>query len=109
MKTQQCIQSCCTVTFCPLVPAWATTIHKFQEFKAGFDEKDQFQHLIIDQGDIKSEQQQPGLLYVATSCVKTIGDMTQDVPHQKTSALYGTGSRVWCERGWGKNALIITF
>ncbi len=77
---------------CPLVPAWATTIHKFQGFEAGFDEKDQFQHLIIDPGDIKSEQQQLGLLYVATSRVKTIGDMTQDVPHPKTSALYWTGS-----------------
>ncbi len=80
------------MTFCPLVPAWATTIHKFQGFEAGFDENDQFQHLIIDPGDIKSEQQQPGLLYVATSRVKTFGDMTQDVPHPKTSALYWTGS-----------------
>jgi hypothetical protein len=67
-------------------------IHKFQGFEAGFDEKDQCQHLIIDPGDIKSEQQQPGLLYVAISRVKTIGDMTQDVPHPKTSALYWTGS-----------------
>jgi hypothetical protein len=92
MKTQQCKKSCCSVTFCPLVPAWATTIHKFQGFEAGFEEKDQFQHLIIDPGDIKFEQQQPGLLYVATSCVKTIGDITQDVPHPKTSALYWTGS-----------------
>ncbi len=80
------------MTFCPLVPAWATTIHKFQGFKAGFDKKDQFQHLIIDPGDIKSKRQQPGLLYLATSHVKTFGDMTQDVPHPKTSALYWTGS-----------------
>jgi hypothetical protein len=80
------------VTFRPLVPAWATTIHKFQGFEAGFDKKDQFQHLIIDTGDIKSKQQQPGLLYIATSHVKTIGDTTQDVPHPKTSALYWTGS-----------------
>jgi ATP-dependent exoDNAse (exonuclease V) alpha subunit len=64
-----------------LVPAYATTIHKFQGFEAGFDENDQFQHLIIDPGDIKSKQQQPGLLYVATSRVKTIGDMTHDLPH----------------------------
>jgi hypothetical protein len=92
MKTQQCTNSCSSVTFCPLVPAWATTIHNFQGFEAGFDKKDQFQHLIIDPGDIKSEQQQPGLLYVATSHVKTIGDMTQDVPYPKTSALYWTGS-----------------
>jgi hypothetical protein len=75
-----------------LVPALATTIHKFQGFEAGFDEKEKFQHLIIDPGDIKSKQQQPGLLYVATSCVKTIWDMTQNVPHPKISALYWTGS-----------------
>jgi hypothetical protein len=80
------------VTFCPLVPAWATTIHKIQGFGTGFDKRDQFQHSIINPGNIKSEQQQPGLLYVATSHVKTIGDMTQDVPHPKTSALYWTGS-----------------
>ncbi len=79
------------MTFCPLVPAWATTIHKFQGFEAGFDKNDHFQHLIIDPGDIKSKQQQPGL-YIATSCEKTIGDMTQDVPHPKTIALYWTGS-----------------
>jgi hypothetical protein len=30
--------------------------------------------------------------HVNTSHVKTIGDMTQDVPHPKTSALYWTGS-----------------
>jgi hypothetical protein len=92
MKTLLCKKSCCSVTYCPLVSAWGTTIHKFQGFEAGFDEKDQFRHLIIDPGDIKSEQQQPGLLYVATSRVKTIGDMTQDVPHPKNSALYWTGS-----------------
>ena len=81
MKTLLCRKSCCSVTYCPLVPAYATTIHKFQGFEAGFDENDQFQHLIIDPGDIKSEQQQPGLLYIATSRVKTIGDMTHDLPH----------------------------
>ncbi len=31
------VQKIISVTFCPLVPAWATTIHKFQGFKAGFD------------------------------------------------------------------------
>ena len=67
MKTQYCRKTCCSVTFCPLVPAWATTIHKFQGMEAGFDETDQFQRLIIDPGDIKTEQQQPGILYVATS------------------------------------------
>ncbi len=55
--------------------------------EAGFVKNDQFQHLIIDPGDIKSEQQQPGILYVATSGAKTI-DMTQKTPQTKMSALY---------------------
>jgi ATP-dependent exoDNAse (exonuclease V), alpha subunit - helicase superfamily I member len=91
MRTQHCRKSCCSVTFCPLVPAWATTIHKFQGMEAGFDKNDQFQHLIIDPGDIKSEQQQPGILYVATSRAKTIEHMTQETPQTKMSALYWTG------------------
>jgi hypothetical protein len=76
------------VTFCPLVPAWATTIHKFQGMEAGFNKNNQFQHLIIDPGDIKTEQHQLGILYIATSCVKIIGDMTQEMPQPKNSALY---------------------
>jgi hypothetical protein len=82
MWTQHCRKSCCSVTFCPLVPAWATTIHKFWGTKAGFDENDQFQR----------EQQQLGILYVATSSAKMIGDMMQETPQPKTSALYWTGS-----------------
>jgi hypothetical protein len=53
--------------------------------EAGFDKNDQFQHLIIDPGDIKSKQQQPGLLYVATSRAKTIREITPDMKHPKTS------------------------
>ena len=100
MRTQHCRKSCCSVTFCPLVPAWATTIHKFQGMEAGFDKNDQFQHLIIDPGDIKSEQQQPGILNVATSRAKTIEHMTQETPQTKMSALYWTGG------GMSKNRVI---
>ena len=93
MKTKRCKmkQGCCSVTFCPLVPSWATTIHKFQGFEAGFDRNDQFQHLIIDPGDIKTEQQQPGILYVAMSRAKTMGNMTNDTPNPRNSAVYWTG------------------
>ena len=66
--------------------------------EAGFDETDQFQRLIIDPGDIKTEQQQPGILYVATSRAKTIGDMAIDTPHPKTSALYWTGTGISINR-----------
>ncbi len=81
-------QSCCSVTFCRFVPSWATTIHKLQGFKAKFDKYDQFQHLIINPGNIKSEQQQPGILYVAMSRAKTMGDMTNDTPNPRNSAVY---------------------
>ena len=43
--------------------------------EAGFDETDQFQRLIIDPGDIRTEQQQLGILYVArtiTSCQRQL-------------------------------------
>jgi hypothetical protein len=58
------------------------------------DKTNQFQQLIIDPEDIKTKQQQPGILYVATSCAKTIGDMTLDTPHPKASALYWTGTGI---------------
>jgi hypothetical protein len=63
-------------------------IHKFQGIESWFDKNDQFQHLIIDPGDIKSEQLQPGILYVAMSRAKTIGDMTNDTPNPRNSAVY---------------------
>jgi hypothetical protein len=93
MKTKQCRmkQACCLVTFYPLVPSWATAKHKFKGFEAGFDRNDQFEHLIIVPGDIKSEQQQPGILYVAMSHAKTMGDMTNDTPNPRNSAVYWTG------------------
>jgi ATP-dependent exoDNAse (exonuclease V) alpha subunit len=59
------------VTYCPLVPAWATTIHKFQGFEAGFEKIDQFKHLIVDSGNLTTQLQNPGTLYVAMSRAKT--------------------------------------
>jgi len=81
-------QSCCKVTYCPLVPAWATTIHKFQGFKAGYDKTaDQFKHLIVDPGDLTTELQNPGILYVALSRAKTIGTVSPNTLHPKDSAI----------------------
>ncbi len=40
---------------------------------------------------IKTEQQQPGKLYVAMSHAKTMGDMTNDMPNPRNSAVYWTG------------------
>ena len=52
-RTTLCCKGCCTVTWCPLEISWATTIHKFQGFEAGFDINDVFRHLIVDPGDLK--------------------------------------------------------
>ena len=83
-------KSCCTVEYCPLVPAWATTIHKFQGFEAGKEESDRFKQLIIDPGSIDWEQKCPGALYVALSRAKTMGSMTSANPHPKDSAIFWT-------------------
>jgi hypothetical protein len=61
---------------------------------------DQFQHLFIDPGEVKSEQQQPGILYITMSRAKTIGDMTNDTPNLRNSAVYWTGS------GMSKNRVL---
>lgn len=66
---------CCHVRFCPLVPAWATTIHKFQGFEAGHDDDDRFKYLLIDPGNKYWEQMHPGSLYVALSRGKTLSNI----------------------------------
>jgi hypothetical protein len=82
------------VRYCPLVTAWATTIHKFQGFEAWFDPNDQFKHLIVNPGDLTTEQQNLGILYAAMSRAKTMGHMTPSNPHPKDSAIFWTGSGI---------------
>jgi hypothetical protein len=84
------------VTYCPLITAWATTIHKFQGFESGFDPNDQFKHLIVVPGDLIFKQQNPGILYAAMSRAKTMGHMTPNNPHPKDSTLFWTGLGI-CE------------
>jgi hypothetical protein len=91
-------QSCCKVTYCPLVPAWETTIHKFQGFEAGFDKNAQFKHLIVDPGDLTTKLQNPGILYVALSHAKTIGKVSPNELHLKDSTIYWTGSGICLTR-----------
>ena len=90
-RTTLCWKVCCTVTWCPLDIFWATTIHKFQEFEAGFDDKDMFRHLIVDPGVKKWEQTCPGALYVALSRAKTMRTFTSDTHYPKDSAIYWYG------------------
>jgi hypothetical protein len=101
MITENCNQkqSCCNVTYCPLIPAWATTIHKFQGFEAGFDKNDQFKHLIVDPGNLTTKLQNPGILHVAMSRAKTIGMVTPNNLHPKdSSTIFWTGSGICLNR-----------
>ena len=87
-----CNKRCCTAKCCPLVPAWATTIHKFQGFEAGFDKSDLFERLICDPGDVKWEQLCPGALYTAISRAKTMGTHSDSELHPRDSAIYWKGA-----------------
>ena len=93
-RTTLCRKGCCKVVWCPLEISWATTIHKFQGFEAGFDAKDMFRYLIVDPGDLKWEQTCPGALYVALSRAKTMGTFTSDTSFPRDSAIYWHGSGI---------------
>jgi hypothetical protein len=95
MRTLVCNRrACCTVKYCPLVPSWATTIHKFQGFEAGSEQTDMFRYLIIDPGNLKWEQQCPGALYVALSRAKYMGKYWPDTAHPKDSNIYWRGQDI---------------
>ena len=95
MKTAPCCfgknRPCCSVTYCPLVTAWATTIHKFQGFEAGKEDHDSIQNLIIDPGKLDMEGKNIGLLYVAISRGKTMGSRIAPGKRITNSAIYFTG------------------
>ena len=93
-RTTLCRKGCCTVTWCPLEISWATTIHKFQGFEAGFDANNMFCHLIVNPGDLKWEQTCPGALYVALSRAKTMGTFRDDTSFPQDSAIYWYGSGI---------------
>ena len=84
--------------WCPLVPSWATTIHKFQGFEAGFDDSDIFRYLIADPGDLRWEQMCPGALYVALSRAKTMGTFQPSMKFTRKSAIYWRGEGITTRR-----------
>ena len=93
-RTTLCRKGCCNVTWCPLEISWATTIHKFQGFEAGFGDNDMFRHLIIDPGDTKWEQICPGALYIALSRAKTMGTFRDNTSFPYDFAIYWYGSGI---------------
>ena len=98
MKDSKCRKMCCSVKWCPLVTSWATTIHKFQGFEAGEDEKDMFRYLICDPGDLKWEQDCPGALYVALSRARSMGGFRSGNKYTKKSVIYWTGGGMTTNR-----------
>ena len=86
-----CPRGCCIATYCPLVLAWATTIHKFQGFEAGFDESDDINYIIANINNLAWEKNHPGTAYTVTSRAKTIGAKTPNTPHPLNSNLFFEG------------------
>ena len=79
------------VTYCPLVLAWAATIHKFQGFEAGFDPNDTINFIIANLGGLDWEKLNPGTAYVVASRAKTLGMVTDGVPYPINSNLFFEG------------------
>ena len=79
---------CCSAKYCPLVLAWATTVHKFQGFEAGFDKKDQVNRTAAGIGPLDWEKIDPGTVYVVMIRARTIGNTTVDNTSPTYSALY---------------------
>lgn len=91
MQTMYCNRRCCKCVYCPLILAWATTVHKFQGFEAGFDKSDMINYIIADINNLKWEQDHPGSAYVVVSRAKTIGTITPDCRNPINSNLFFQG------------------
>ena len=91
MHEQYCQRKCCTARFCPLELAYATTIHKFQGFEAGFDDGDTVKHIIADVSSLTHEKRCPGTAYVATSRARTIGTIIENERYPMNSNIYFDG------------------
>jgi len=90
MLSRDCCYKCCYVDFCPIVPAWAVSIHKAQGMEAGERKHDYINKVIIDPGPLNFEQKNtPGLLYVSASRARSIGNFLEEFPTD--SSLYWFG------------------
>ena len=95
MITIQCDKhcKCCTLTFCPLTPAYATTVHKFQGQGAGptkeGQRRNEVQTMVCCPGSRGFEASNPGLVYTIISRATTLGDSDNN-----GSALYFIGEHI---------------
>eukprot|EP00957_Ditylum_brightwellii_P021092 1589462-Ditylum_brightwellii.AAC.1 len=69
----KCKHNCCAVKCCPLILAWASTIHRFQGFEAGPGPHDTVKHLLVDPGPgtTKAQITLPLCTGLAQICVET--------------------------------------
>lgn len=86
-----CNKGCCKRTYCPLVLAYATTIHKFQGQNVGPVPEgappNAYDRLVCDPGTTWNESHNVGMLYTAFSRGTTFGDVN------------GMGSAVYFDHG----------
>jgi len=102
MKVLNCAHNrknaCCKVHFCPIVPAWAITIHKCQGMEAGLGDNEAINRIIIECGQRSAEGTNAGLLYVAVSRGKSLGSMSTTNPHPTDSPIYFHGDKMCLDR-----------
>ena len=87
-----CYKKCCTARYCPLILAWATTIHKFRGSEAGFGINGEIRYIIADINTLTWKKRCPGTAYVVASGEKTIGQVTTVNPYPNESNLFFEGS-----------------
>ena len=92
MHEVNCRKRCCHAVYCPLELCWATTVHKFQGFEAGFDDDDNINHIIADIDNLAWEKTCPGTAYVVASRAKSIGQVTKEEMYPTKSNLFFIGT-----------------
>ena len=71
MMEQQCKFGCCVIQFCPLIAAFARTIHSFQGQESGKGKP--VECLIVNPGTKQFETLNPGTIYCAVTREITLG------------------------------------
>lgn len=72
--------------------AYASTVHKFQGFEAGFDKGDTVKYIIADMSNLDWEKLNPGTAYVVTSWAKSIGSISNNIRHPTDSNIFFGGA-----------------
>ena len=86
-----CKRKCCLIKFCPLVVAFARTLHSFQGHEAGPGKP--IENIIVNPGNKGFEALNPGTLYCCVTRASTLG-----LSGIENSALYFTGAQMCTNR-----------